>query len=143
MTRGWLTRYEAGQVDQVGVLYNAYLGVGQYRPQWTQLMPPPMSFDGVGTEEYWPPPIIETDPLAIFAQISRQLTAISLYGLLLESATTEHSARYQLMEDATQNAERLIEELTQELRAARRHAITQEMLQLVTGAGLLGSQYEE
>jgi F-type H+-transporting ATPase subunit gamma len=142
LTHRWLARFEAGQLDRVDVLYNAYRGVGQYRPQETQLIPPRISLQA-GTGEFWPPPIVETEPLGLFAQIVRQLTAINLYDLLLESATAEHSARYQLMEEATQNAERLLQELMQDVQAARRHAITQEMLQLVTGAGLLGSQYEE
>jgi F-type H+-transporting ATPase subunit gamma len=142
LTRRWLARYEAGQTDRVDVLYNAYLGVGQYEPQEVQLIPPQLSIQS-GTEESWPPPIVETGALELYTQIVRQLTAINLYELLLESATAEHSARYQLMEEATQNAERLVQELTQDLQAARRHAITQEMLQLVTGAGLLGSQYDE
>jgi F-type H+-transporting ATPase subunit gamma len=142
LTRRWLARFEAGRVDQVDVLYNSYRGVGQYRPQEARLIPPRIPVQE-GSGEYWPQPIVETDPLGLFAQIVRQLTAINLYALLLESATAEHSARYQLMEEATQNAERLIQELTQDLQAARRHAITQEMLQLVTGAGLLGAQHEE
>lgn len=142
LTRRWLARFEAGQIDQVDVLYNSYRGVGQYRPQEARLIPPRISLQA-GDAEFWPPPIVETDPVGLFAQIVRQLAAINLYGILLESATAEHSARYQLMEEATQNAERLVQELTQDLQAARRHAITQEMLQLVTGAGLLGSQHKE
>ena len=142
LTRRWLARFEAGQLDRADVLYNSYRGVGQYQPQEARLIPPRIPPQR-GPGELWPSPIVETDPLGLFAQIVRQLTAINVYGFLLESATAEHSARYQLMEEATQNAERLVRELTQDLQAARRHAITQEMLQLITGAGLLGSQAEE
>lgn len=148
LTRRWLARYEAGQIDGASVLYNAYGGPGQYAPRRVRLVPPRIELgaggpaaEGSAAEdsagEPWPPPIVETDPLSLYAQIVRQLAAISLYGLLLESATAEHSARYQLMEDATQNAERLIDELTLEMRQAQRQAITQEMQQLVAGAGLL------
>jgi F0F1-type ATP synthase gamma subunit len=42
------------------------------------------------------------------------------------------------MESATQNADRLIEELTLAVQAARRHAITQELQGLAAGAGLIG-----
>lgn len=138
LTRRWLAGYEAGEIDGVHVLYNAYRGVGQYEPRLVRLIPPEIEIGtGERAPEPWPPPIVETDPLGLYAQIVRQLTAISLYGLLLESATAEHSARFQLMEDATQNAERLIDELTMEMRHARRQAITEEMQQLVAGAGLL------
>lgn len=149
LTRRWLARYEAGQIDGASVLYNTYGGPGQYSPRRVRLVPPRIELGtgeassagrpaaGGPAGEPWPPPIVETDPLGLYAQIVRQLAAIGLYGLLLESATAEHSARYQLMEDATQNAERLIDELTLEMRQAQRQAITQEMQQLVAGAGLL------
>jgi F-type H+-transporting ATPase subunit gamma len=82
--------------------------------------------------------IIETDPLALYTRVVEQWASVQLYTLLLDSAAAEHAARYQLMEGAAQNAERLIEELTAELQAARRRAITQEMQELAAGAGLLG-----
>jgi F0F1-type ATP synthase gamma subunit len=56
---------------------------------------------------------------------------------LLESVAAEHAARYQLMEAAIRNAERLIEELTIAVQTARRHAITREMQELAAGAGLI------
>jgi chemotaxis response regulator CheB len=50
----------------------------------------------------------------------------------------ETVARFQLMEAATQNAERLIDELTLVVQTACQQAITQEMQELAAGAGLLG-----
>ena len=50
---------------------------------------------------------------------------------------TEHSARYQLMESATQNADDLIDELMLTVKSARRQAITREMQELAVSAGLL------
>ena len=57
---------------------------------------------------------------------------------MLDSTAAEHSARYQLMEGATQNSNRLIDELTLALQAARQQAITVEMQELAAGAGLIG-----
>ncbi|MCK4451452.1 MAG: F0F1 ATP synthase subunit gamma, partial [Anaerolineae bacterium] len=88
--------------------------------------------------EPWPPPIIETDPLSLYARVVEQLTAASLYRLLLESAAAEHVARFQLLEGATQSAERLIAELTLVVQTARQQAITREMQELAVGAGLIG-----
>ena len=90
--------------------------------------------------EPWPPPIIETDPLGLYARLIEQWTSASLHGLLLESAAAEHSARFQLLEGATQNAERLIAELTLVVQTARQQAITREMQELATGAGLVGTR---
>lgn len=139
LTRRLLTRFEAGELDGVDVVYNTYRGVGQYRPAVGRLIPPEISLgDEDSDQETWPP-ILETDPMGLYTRLAEQLTAISLYGWLVESATAEHAARYQLMEDASQNAERLIDELTMQVQMARRQAITQEMQELVAGAGLLAS----
>ena len=46
------------------------------------------------------------------------------------------------MESATQNAERLIEELNLVTQTNRRQSITREMQELAAGAGLLGPRSE-
>jgi len=49
----------------------------------------------------------------------------------------EHVARFRLMDEATQNAQRLMEELQMELLSAKRQMVTREMQELAVGAGLL------
>jgi F-type H+-transporting ATPase subunit gamma len=138
LTRRWLVRYEERELDAVDLIYNAYHGTGHYEPTLVRLIPPQLPPDGQDSlSEPWPPPIIETDPLSLYARVVEQWAAFSLYGLLLDSAAAEHSTRYQLMESATRNADRLIEELTLAVQAARRHAITREMQELAAGAGLV------
>lgn len=138
LTRRWLARHEEGELDAVYLIHNAYRGTGRYEPTVVRLIPPMLPTSPEAATLPWPPPIIETDPLSLYARVVEQWTAARLYGLLLESAAAEHSARYQLMEAATQSAERLIDELTLVVQTARRQAITQEMQELAAGAGLLG-----
>lgn len=141
LTRDWLRQYEAAEVDAVDVIYNAYDGPGRYSPTVFRLLPPdlpsadPFEFE---EEQMTAPYIIETDPLRLYVRIVEQWTAINFYTLLLTAAASEHSARFQLMESATQNVDRLVEELTQGLQSARRDAITIEMQELAISAGLLG-----
>jgi len=137
LTRRWLARYEEHELDAVDLVYNAYHGTARYEPTVVRLIPPALPTTGSDALP-WPPPIIETDPLSLYTRIVEQWAAVSLYGLLLESAAAEHSARYQLMEAATQSAERLIDELTLVVQTARQQAITQEMQELAVGAGLIG-----
>lgn len=140
LTRDWLQRYEAAEIDAVDVIYNAYDGPGRYSPTIFRLLPPDLpSANPLVSEEEQPgtPYIIETDPLRLYVRIVEQWTAINFYTLLLTAAAAEHSARFQLMESATQNVDRLVEELTQELQTARRQAITVEMQELASSAGLL------
>ncbi len=138
LTRRWLARYEQRELDAVDLVYNAYHGMGRYETTVARLIPPQLPKGQNSLSEPWPPPIIETDPLSLYACVVEQWAAVRLYGLLLDSAAAEHSTRYQLMESATQNADRLIEELTLAVQAARRHAITRDVQELAAGAGLIG-----
>jgi F-type H+-transporting ATPase subunit gamma len=135
LTERWLERFEMGEIAAVDVIYNAYLGAGRYRPVVERLIPPQLP--PVSTEETWPPPIIETDPLSLYARVMGAWAAAGLYGRLLESAASEHSTRYQLMDSATENAQELIEELNAAVLAFRRQSITRQMQELMVGAGML------
>ena len=134
----WLRQYEEQELDAVHVIYNAYRSSTVYQPVTACLVPPPLPTlsDDAGA---WPPPYIDTDPVELYTRLIRLWTTTEAYRVLLDSAAAEHSARYQLMEGATQNANRLIDELTLALQAARQQAITSEMQELAVGAGLLGT----
>lgn len=141
LTGEFMTLYNQGTLDAVDVVYNVYQRMGDYRPAVVRLLPPSLPTVAPQVwEEIWPPPIIETDPLGLYGRIAEQYITLHLYELLLESAAAEHMVRYQLMEAALQNANRLIEELTLVVQSARRQAITREMQELAVGAGLLGRQ---
>jgi F-type H+-transporting ATPase subunit gamma len=135
---GWLQRYERYELEAVDVVYNAYVNATDYRATTARLIPPPLPPQVVESAP-WPPPYIDTDPVRLYTHLVRLWATTEMHRILLDSAAAEHSARYQLMEGATQNANRLIEDLTLSLQAARRHAITSEMQDLAVGAGLLGS----
>lgn len=132
----WLQSYEQEELDTVEVVYNVPRGIMHYEPTVERLLPP-VIFSST-TEEEWPPMIIETDPLGLYARVVELWLSTRLYHILLESAIAEHSARYQLLDGATQNAERLVEELKLRLLIARQEAITAEMQDLASGAGLIG-----
>jgi len=143
LSRRWLTSYEARELDAVDLIYNAYRGLGSYEPTVTRLIPPsppfiPPASGGDRGEEI--STIIETDPLSLYTRMIEQWTATRLYELLLESASAEHSTRYELMGAATQNADHLIDELTLAIQTTRQRAITQEMQELAAGAGLIGTR---
>jgi F-type H+-transporting ATPase subunit gamma len=145
MTRRWLARTQAGTSVRVIIVYNQYRAM-HYQPTVIQLIPAvEVSAQRAGRqpgdqEAPWPPAILETDPAHLRARVTEQWTAIQFYRALLASATAEHAARYQLMEGATRNADRLITELTLAVQTARQQAITREMQELAAGAGLIGSK---
>jgi F-type H+-transporting ATPase subunit gamma len=132
----WLEGYDLGKVDQVDILFNQSLRAGRYKTVRISHLPPKLPEMDI-REPPWPDSILDTSARVLFLELLRQLLALDLYGVFLSSAIAEHSERYQLMEQATKNADDLIEELTQDVQAARRQAITNEMEELAVGAGLL------
>jgi F-type H+-transporting ATPase subunit gamma len=150
LVRDWLRRYEAYELDAVDVVYNGDQGAGKYTAAVMRLIPPELpspsttSYESGSADLRRARPkewvIVETDAIGLYVRIVEQWTATALYRLLLEAAATEHSARYQLMESATQNAEDLIDELMLTVQSARRQAITRQVQELAIGAGLLGRE---
>ena len=57
-----------------------------------------------------------------------------IYGYLVESVTSENSSRRMSLENATDNAEELIEDLLLKYNQARQTAITNEISEIVAGA---------
>jgi F-type H+-transporting ATPase subunit gamma len=138
LVRDWLAAYEAEELDRVDVLYNAYLGPGRFDARVLRLIPPqiPRPAPDVFLETAYPP-IIQTDPLGLIARVVVQQVSARLYACLLESAAAENSARYQILEDARLNIDRLTDDLEAEAAQARRQAITLEIQNLAVGSGLL------
>lgn len=130
---GWQRR----QVT-VELIYQRAQGVGAYRPVVQPGLP--LSLPTTTAEAVEPagwPPIIETNGPALSRQVTHQWLVLSLVERLLESQVAEHAARFQVMEAASQNAERLVAELRLTVQSARRQAITRETQALAVGAGLL------
>ena len=128
--------YETGALDQLYALYTPYQARAAGKPVMRPLLPiqleQPPSPEELATE-----PIIDTDPELVYKRVLQQWSVVELYRCVMESAASEQSARYQVLDGATNNSQRLIDELTLSYHTARQHAITMEMLDLVGGAGLL------
>jgi F-type H+-transporting ATPase subunit gamma len=138
LTHTWLQRYESRELDAVRVIYNTYRNSTLHEPVTVQLIPPPLPSPTQASAPS-PAPFVDTDAIGLYTRLIVLWATTEVYRILLDSASAEHSARYQLMEGATQNSDRLIAELTLALQMARQHAITSEMQELAAGAGLLGS----
>jgi F-type H+-transporting ATPase subunit gamma len=128
--------YDAGRFGRLDAVYMPYRRGFLTKPVMTQLFPvePP----GLDEEALaWPMPLIDAEPQAIFRQAMAQLSLSRLYQRVVESAASEQSARFRMLDGASDNSQRLIEELTLNFHTARQHAITLEMIDLASGAGLL------
>ncbi len=59
---------------------------------------------------------------------------MKVYSHLVESIASEHSARMVAMENATRNADEMVQELTLAFNKARQRRITREILDIAGGA---------
>ena len=60
---------------------------------------------------------------------------MKFHAAVLDSAAAEHAARTVAMQTASENAERLLSELTLEYNKGRQEKITSEILDLESGEG--------
>jgi len=76
----------------------------------------------------------EPSPEAVFDALVPQYLSGLLYGAIVESFAAEQAARRTAMENATDNAEEMIDTLSLQYNRARQGAITQELTEIVGGA---------
>ena len=70
----------------------------------------------------------------VFEAIIPEYLGGLMYGALCESRASEQAARRTAMDNATQNAEDMIDELSLKFNRARQAAITQEITEIVAGS---------
>jgi len=121
---------------RVELLFNLYRGAGQYRTLHSEVFPNTfLDFPArlYPLDDY----VFDTGSDEIQKFLFEHLYHLSIYYALLSSVASEHSTRFQLMESASSNADRLAEELFIQMQVQRRYKITAEMQELAIGAGLL------
>ena len=131
-------RYEAGDLDEVIVIFSEFVSTMTQKPVRSQLLPftPPEVEEGEESEDAGGYEI-EPDPEALLKALVPKAVEIEVFRALLENQAGEHAARMTAMEAATKNTEELIEKLTLQYNRARQAAITGELVEIVTGAQAL------
>jgi F-type H+-transporting ATPase subunit gamma len=76
----------------------------------------------------------EPDPEDILRRLIPSYVEISIFRALLESTASEHGARMTAMRNASENAGDIIKDLTLQMNRERQAEITQEILEVVSGA---------
>jgi F-type H+-transporting ATPase subunit gamma len=140
--------YLSGKVDQVFVAYTDFINMVTQRPTVKQLLPlKPLDLAGMAVSEYVQDVDLtgvahraytyEPEPAALLQTIVPRFTQLQLFQAVLEALASEHSARMVAMQNATDNAGVLVEELVLARNKARQAAITNEILDIVGGAEAL------
>ena len=80
--------------------------------------------------------VYEQPPAEIFSRLLPRLIETQIFRALLESVASEHGARMTAMDSASKNASELIDSLTLNMNRIRQAAITNEIIEVVSGAAV-------
>ena len=131
---------EDESLDKVFIIYNEFRSVLQQRVVLEQLLPIARAKESDATEakaqtliDY----IYEQPPAEIFSKLLPRFVETQVFRALLESVASEHGARMTAMDSASKNASELIDKLTLNMNRVRQAAITNEIIEVVSGAAAL------
>ena len=121
---------KTGQYKSVSMIYSEFVTTAIQKPVKKTLIPVEISDD----EEQIPLDyIFEPDIEKLLNTLIPRYIEMEIYHGVLEATASEHSARMVSMQNATDNANELLDDLTLELNKARQQVITSELLDLVGG----------
>ena len=118
--------------SKVFILYTEFISTAVQKPKIKQLLPIELELNDlekVKNEFLYEPNLHEVSK----ALIPRYVET-SIYNSILDSVASEHSARLVAMQNATDNANELKEDLTLDLNKARQQQVTSEILDIIGGA---------
>jgi F-type H+-transporting ATPase subunit gamma len=138
-----LDAYTEGKLDRVFLAYNDFVNTMTQKPTVDALLPLPtvaaeleaQHVAGVALEQShdWDY-IYEPDAAAVLEHVLGRYIESVVYQGALENLASEHAARMVAMKAASDNANKVIAELTLSYNKARQAAITQEISEIVSGA---------
>ena len=130
-----IARFEAGEFDVATLFYNEFRSVMSQIPTEQRLIPAAVGDDedsgAVINYEY------EPDEDEILADLLPQNLAVQIFRGLLENGASEQGARMSAMDSATRNAGDMIDRLTIQYNRSRQAAITNELIEIISGAEAL------
>jgi F-type H+-transporting ATPase subunit gamma len=139
---------ENGEYKSVHLIYSQFINSLTFRPTDIQLLPLDYTlFQTTNNDDKAQPTpyisvtednkVIEYEPSKIEilkSSISVYITTL-VYAAIAESRVCENAARRNAMETASDNAKHLIDDLITQYNRARQETITQEINEIVAGAG--------
>lgn len=128
--------YLTKEYDTVEIIYNQFKNAAVQKLTCETYLP--VSMVVAGSEKAAPADYIyEPDQVSIVSELIPKTLRIKLYRALLDSFAAEHGARMTAMHQATDNATELIRDLTLQYNKARQASITNQLLEVVSGAEAL------
>jgi F-type H+-transporting ATPase subunit gamma len=127
-----LDAYESGEIDRLFIISNDFVNTMTQAPTIRQLLPldPEKSDDYGHRWDY----IYEPDARALIEGLVTRFIESQVFQAVVENVACEQAAKMIAMKNATENAGKLIDELSLIYNNARQAAITQEIAEIVGGA---------
>ena len=135
IAKGVLSRFEAGEFDVATIFYARFINVVSQVPTAQQIIP--ASFEATEGDAAATLYDYEPDEEAILADLLPRGVATQIFSALLENGASEQGARMSAMDNATRNAGDMIDKLTIEYNRSRQAVITNELIEIISGAEAL------
>ncbi len=134
IARDVMGRFDAGEFDVATLFFSRFESVISQVPTAAQIIP--ASFEAPEEEasalyDY------EPNEEAILADLLPRGVATQVFTALLENGASEQGARMSAMDNATRNAGDMIDSLTIEFNRSRQAVITNELIEIISGAEAL------
>jgi F-type H+-transporting ATPase subunit gamma len=125
--------FNAGLMDEVHIVYTHYVSTFLQQPSILKLLPIDLDdLMDIDTEMQYNADIAyHPSPQSVFKSLVPQYITGIIYGCMVQSYASEQSAAMMAMENATKNAEEMLEKLSMEYNRARQYSITKEIAEII------------
>ena len=129
--------YQNELFDELYVCYNHHVNTLTSQMRVEQMLPIVDLDPNEADDSYSLTFELETSREEILEQLLPQFADSMIYGAIIDAKTAENAAGMTAMQTATDNAKKVINDLTIQYNRARQAAITQEITEIVAGASAL------
>ncbi len=131
-----LSRFDGGEFDVATIFYSKFVNVVTQIPTAQQVIPASFEDEAAGDDSG---AIFDYEPSeeAILADLLPKGVATAIFSALLENGASEQGARMSAMDNATRNAGEMIDKLTIQFNRSRQAVITNELIEIISGAEAL------
>lgn len=127
--------YTKGRLDEVYIIYTKMINAAKMEPEMIRVLPMERErFDIARGETPQSDATFYPSPEKVMNHLVPNYMKGLIYGVLIESFSSEQNARMMAMDAATQSADEMIKDLNLKYNRARQAAITQEITEVVSGA---------
>lgn len=137
VTETVMSNFKEGKFDEVYVIYNKFINAATQEVMTEKVLPISMTETAAAETHVETDYIFEPDRAEILDNLIPKSIKTQVFKAVLDSVASEHGARMTAMHKATDNAQELKNDLVIFYNKARQAAITNEILEIVSGAEAL------